>query len=57
MANNPNQFMNYNNYLYFNQYQNPYPSLNTEETADSNNEEEIKNIVVYIQNLRDPEKR
>ena len=60
MANPSNQYMGMNySYLYYpQQYQNPYPSLNQSEDArDQTNEEELKSIMAYIKNLRDPEKR
>jgi len=60
---NPGQFVNYQ-YLMYNTPQTnvAYPSLATTQQEEQppveiNNKEELNNIVQYIKNLKDPEKR
>jgi hypothetical protein len=61
MNNQANQMFNCQYFLYPNQQMtNPYPSLTQSDEstiAEVNDQEELKNIVHYIKNLRDTEKR
>ena len=57
-----NAFTNYQYLMYPNQQVNSnYPSLTKSEEVNpsnhANDQEELKNIVQYIKNLKDPEKR
>jgi len=56
--NNPGQFMNYQYLMYPNQQINMnYPSLtqadDTSHPVETNDKEELNNIVIYIKNLKD----
>lgn len=59
----PGQYMNYQYLMYPNQQMNlNYPSLAINPTEENphievNDQEELNNIVQYIKNLKDPEKR
>lgn len=59
---NPGQYMNYQYLIYPNQQINMnYPSLTQAEEGppppEASDREELANIVSYIKNLKDPEKR
>lgn len=59
---NPGQYMNYQYLMYPNtQINMNYPSLTQNEDPthppETNDKEELNNIVQYIKNLKDPEKR
>jgi len=59
---NPGQYVNYQYLMYNNPQVNlTYPSLSSTTQEDPatllHNQEELNNIVQYIKNLKDPEKR
>ena len=60
---NPGQYLNYQYLMYNNNQMNlGYPSLSTNpqdepQPLEVNNQEELNNIVQYIKNLKEPEKR